>query len=61
MESETEFITIMWFESIEAVKKFAGENFEKAVVPDKAQKVLSHFDKTSQHYNVLVDNYTNQS
>ena len=61
MESETEFITIMWFESIEAVKKFAGENFEKAVVPDKAQKVLSHFDKTSKHYNVLVDNYTNQS
>jgi len=61
MESETEFITIMWFESIEAVKKFAGENFEKTVVPDKAQKVLSHFDKTSQHYNVLVDNYTNQS
>ena len=61
MESGTEFITIMWFESIEAVKKFAGENFEKAVVPDKAQKVLSHFDKTSQHYNVLVDNYTNQS
>jgi len=61
MESETEFITIMWFESIEAVKKFAGEKFEKAVVPDKAQKILSHFDKTSQHYNVLVDNYTNQS
>jgi heme-degrading monooxygenase HmoA len=61
MESETEFITIMWFESIEAVKKFAGENFEKAVVPEKAQKVLSHFDKTSQHYNVLVDNYTNLS
>ena len=61
MESETEFITVMWFDSIDAVKKFAGEEFEKAVVPDKAQKVLSHFDKTSQHYNVLVDNYTNQS
>ncbi len=57
--SETEFITIMWFESIDAVKIFAGEDFEKAVVPDKAQKVLTHFNKTSQHYNVLVDNYTN--
>jgi heme-degrading monooxygenase HmoA len=61
MESETEFITVMWFDSIDAVKKFAGQNFEKAVVPDKAQKVLSHFDKTSQHYKVLVDNYPNQS
>lgn len=61
MESETEFITVMWFDSIEAVKKFAGQNFEKAVVPDKAQKILSHFDKTSQHYDVLVDNYPYQS
>ena len=60
LESETEFITVMWFDSLNAVKEFAGDNFEKAVVPEKAQKVLSHFDKTSQHYNVLVDNYTNQ-
>jgi heme-degrading monooxygenase HmoA len=60
MESETEFITVMWFDSIDAVKKFAGQDFEKAVVPDKAQKVLSHFDKISQHYNVLVDNYPRQ-
>ena len=45
MESETEFITVMWFDSIDAVKKFTGEDFEKAVVPGKAQKVLSHFDK----------------
>jgi heme-degrading monooxygenase HmoA len=60
MDAETEFITVMWFDSIEAVKKFAGDNFEKAVVPDKAQKILSRFDTTSQHYNVLVDQYTNQ-
>ncbi|MBG0860135.1 MAG: antibiotic biosynthesis monooxygenase [Bacteroidales bacterium] len=58
LESETEFITIMWFDSIAAVKEFAGDDFEVAVVPDKAQKVLSHYDKKSQHYNVLVDNYT---
>lgn len=57
LESETEFITIMWFDSIEAVKEFAGTDFEKAVVPEKAQKVLSHFDKISQHYLVLVDDY----
>jgi len=61
MKSEIEFITVMWFDSIDAVKKFAGEDFEKAVVPDKAQKVLSRFDKTSQHYNVLVNNYPDQS
>ncbi len=57
LQHETEFITIMWFDSIDAVIKFAGEEYEKAVVPEKAQKVLSRFDKTSQHYTVIVDNY----
>jgi heme-degrading monooxygenase HmoA len=60
LDTETEFITIMWFDSLDSVREFAGKDYEKAVVPDKAQKVLSHFEKASQHYNVLVDNYTNQ-
>jgi len=54
---ETEFITIMWFDSIDAVINFAGKEYEKAVVPEKARKVLSRFDKTSQHYIVKIDNY----
>jgi heme-degrading monooxygenase HmoA len=56
-QSETEFITIMWFNSIEAVIKFAGDEYDKAVVPEKAQKILTRFDKTSQHYTVKIDNY----
>ena len=55
LETETEFITIMWFESIKAVQEFAGENFKNAVVPEKARKVLSHFDHESQHYEVRED------
>jgi heme-degrading monooxygenase HmoA len=54
MDEETEFITVMWFESIEAVREFAGEDYEKAVVPEKAQKVLSRFDRRSQHYEVRI-------
>jgi len=49
---EVEFITIMWFSSIEAVKKFAGEDYEKCVVPPNARKVLKRFDLLSQHYEV---------
>jgi antibiotic biosynthesis monooxygenase (ABM) superfamily enzyme len=49
---EVEFITIMWFESWEAVKAFAGEEYERAVVPSKARAVLSRFDDRSQHYEV---------
>jgi heme-degrading monooxygenase HmoA len=54
---ETEFITIMWFDSLESVRMFAGEDYENAVVPEKAQKILSHFDKTSRHYNVEIEDF----
>lgn len=49
---EIEFITIMWFDSIDAVRSFAGENYEVAVVPPKARVLLSRFDEKSQHYEV---------
>ena len=49
---EVEFITVMWFESWDAVKQFAGEDYEKAYVPPKARKVLSRFDDSSQHYEI---------
>jgi heme-degrading monooxygenase HmoA len=50
LQSEVEFVTIMWFDSLDAVRAFAGEDYEVAVVPLSAQKVLSHFDARSQHY-----------
>jgi heme-degrading monooxygenase HmoA len=50
-----EFITVMWFDSIEAVRDFAGEDYEKAVVPPKARALLSRFDERSQHYEVKAD------
>ena len=49
---EVEFITVMWFDSLDAVHIFAWEDYEVAVVPPKAQAVLSHFDERSQHYEV---------
>ncbi len=52
---EVEFITIMWFDSIEAVRAFAGEDYEVAVVPPKARELLSRFDARSQHYEVKVE------
>jgi heme-degrading monooxygenase HmoA len=58
LPAETEFITIMWFDSVESVRKFAGEDYEKAVVPEAAQKVPSHYDKRSAHYFVRTDEYS---
>lgn len=52
LDNEVEFVTIMWFDSIDSVKEFAGKDYETAVVPAKAQQLLSHYDKQSQHYEV---------
>ncbi|HEY0428615.1 MAG TPA: hypothetical protein VGC76_12610 [Pyrinomonadaceae bacterium] len=55
LENEVEFITIMWFDSLEAVRKFAGENYEVAVVPPKGERLLSRFDAKSAHYETLLE------
>ena len=52
---KVEFITIMWFDSIEGIQVFAGEDYEVAVVPEKARTLLSRFDKRSQHYEVKAE------
>jgi hypothetical protein len=45
----------MWFNSLEGVRTFAGEDYEVAVVPPKAQMLLSRFDARSQHYEVKAE------
>jgi heme-degrading monooxygenase HmoA len=49
---EVEFMTLMWFESLEAIHAFAGKDYEVAVVLPKARALLSRFDVRSQHYDV---------
>ena len=49
---EVEFVTIMEFDSLDAVRQFAGEDYEVAVVPKKARAVLSHFYERSKHYEI---------
>lgn len=55
---EVEFITLMWFDSIDAVRVFAGEDHEVAVVPAKAQALLKRYDARSQHYEVRAEQRT---
>lgn len=52
LDNEIEFITIMWFDSWDAVKQFAGEDYEQAYVPPNAREVLQKFDERSQHYEI---------
>jgi hypothetical protein len=51
---EVEFVTLMWFDSIEAIRRFAGEDYVVAVVPPKARALLSRYDERSAHYQTVV-------
>lgn len=55
LDTEVEFVTILSFESREAIRAFAGHDYEMAVVPPKARALLARFDERSQHYEVRAD------
>ena len=48
--NEIEFFLVLQFDSLDSVKLFAGENYEKAYIPDNAKRVLSKYDETAQHF-----------
>jgi antibiotic biosynthesis monooxygenase (ABM) superfamily enzyme len=50
--TEVEFITIMLWDSIEAIRAIAGANYETAVIPEERLQYLAHFDARSEHYEV---------
>ncbi len=50
---EVEFITAMWFDSLDAVRAFMGDDYAASHVPAAARAVLSRFDERSTHYEVL--------
>ncbi len=52
---EVEFMTVMWFDSLSAVREFAGDDHEAAVVPAAARALLLRFDQRAQHYDVKVE------
>jgi heme-degrading monooxygenase HmoA len=49
-----EFATLTLWESLDAIRAFAGEDHEVAVVPPEARKLLSRFDERSLHYDTIV-------
>ncbi len=51
---EVELVTITCFESIEAVRAFAGADYERAVVSPQARRLLSRFDRRCAHYEIVL-------
>lgn len=52
--NEVRFTSIVYFAGMEAVRAFAGERFEHAVVAEAARKVLSRWDERVVHDEVAV-------
>ena len=50
---EVEFITVMLWESLDAIRAVAGENYAQAIVPEERRRVLSRWDERAQHYEVV--------
>ena len=51
--AEVEFVTLMWFESLDAIREFMGEDYAISHVPAAARAVLARFDERAAHFEVL--------
>jgi heme-degrading monooxygenase HmoA len=49
---EIEFITIMLWESIDAIRAVAGADYETAVIPEERRRHLARYDAKAAHYEV---------
>jgi hypothetical protein len=53
--SEVEFVVINLFESLEAVREFAGENYSTAIFEPEAKRLLYRIEPEAVHYEVRAD------
>lgn len=52
--AEVEFVTVLLWDSLDAVKAVAGENYETAVVPEERRQHLSRYDAKAAHYEIVA-------
>jgi heme-degrading monooxygenase HmoA len=52
-EDEVEFITIMFWDSMDAILAFTGPDFEVSVIPEERRKYLCRHDAKAAHYEVV--------
>ena len=52
-DDRVEFLVATKWASLEAIRSFAGDDVERAVVEPEAVAVLTSFDPTARHYEVV--------
>jgi len=48
--AEVQFVTMLWFDSLDCVKGFTGENYSVPVISDKAKSLLLRYADQVEHY-----------
>ena len=48
--TETEFVTLVWFESLQSVQSFASTNYQIPVISEKARRWLVRYAERCEHY-----------
>jgi heme-degrading monooxygenase HmoA len=54
--AEVEFITILLWESIDAIRAVAGADYAAAVIPEERRKYLLRGDAVASHYEIASTN-----
>jgi heme-degrading monooxygenase HmoA len=49
-DGEVAFVTLTRFDDLEAIRRFAGEDYETAVIEPTARGLLAHHDAVAKHY-----------
>jgi heme-degrading monooxygenase HmoA len=52
-ERGVEFVTLMWFDSLDAIRAFMGEDYTLSHVPAAARAVLAGFDERAAHFEIV--------
>lgn len=53
-DATVEVMVITWWNSLDAIRGFAGEDLDGAVVADEAAALLTRFDRRVRHYELVV-------
>lgn len=53
LSESVEFVTLTLWDSMDAIRAFAGDDLEQAVVPAEARRLLAKFDQRSVHYHTV--------
>lgn len=52
IREEVEFVTVMLWDSFDAIRAIGGEDYETAIVPEERRQYLTRYDAKAVHYEI---------